>query len=253
VSLIVPSFCAADGGNSENLGDVTISCGAESTVDSSGYFEFYYSTVTYSGYVGTKYSGQTLHLGVIGNTGSISGVYKSDGTIIAGTFASGSVPFTQIFTAEETTETSNTQSAEIQATVKATTFSVDVPTVLPTTTTSDGNTVEANSGKIKITNNSAGAVTVTSVKVTAKSDWTLKKKADLDSAKINSKWFSLYINNLDTYSATTSQLASSFSQDYIEASGTGEFTYDVSVSAQTTALTDAEVASVVFTLAWYQG
>ena len=146
----------------------------------------------------------------------------------------------------------------------ATAMSVTVPTVLPIAVGTDGTVTTATDAKI--INNSFGSVKVTSVTIDAARNWSLTAFGDkstlahekVDSNKIG---FALSIGG-GSQLATTSKDAAS--QQLLTAaiqgctmSGVGDTTsntvaidYDAIVTPVSTAVTNTQVASVLFVISW---
>ena len=146
----------------------------------------------------------------------------------------------------------------------ATAMSVTVPTVLPIAVGTDGTVTTATDAKI--INNSFGSVKVTSVTIDAARNWYLTAfgdKSTLAHEKVdaNKIGFALSIGG-GAQKATTSKDAAS--QQLLTAaiegctmSGVGDSTantvaieYDAIVTPVSTAVTNAQVASVLFVIAW---
>lgn len=144
----------------------------------------------------------------------------------------------------------------------ATAMSVTVPTVLPIAVGTDGSVATASDAKI--TNNSYGAVKVSSVTIQAAEGWHL---ADFETNMANEKvdssliGFALTIGGgaqlaTDESSAETQTLLAEAAEGcYMTGAGNQEgnsvaIAYDAVVSPVSTAVTNTGVASVVFTVEW---
>ncbi len=144
----------------------------------------------------------------------------------------------------------------------ATAMSVTVPTVLPIAVGTDGSVATATDAKI--TNNSYGAVKVSSVSIQAAEGWHL---ADFETNMANEKvdssliGFALTIGGgaqlaTDESSAETQTLLAEAAEGcYMTGAGNQEgnsvaIAYDAVVSPVSTAVTNTGVASVVFTVEW---
>ena len=144
----------------------------------------------------------------------------------------------------------------------ATAMSVTVPTVLPIAVGTDGSVATAPDAKI--TNNSYGAVKVSSVTIQAAEGWHL---ADFETNMANEKvdssliGFALTIGGgaqlaTDESSAETQTLLAEAAEGcYMTGAGNQEgnsvaIAYDAVVSPVSTAVTNTGVASVVFTVEW---
>ena len=159
---------------------------------------------------------------------------------------------------------SSTADGSLNGDSAATAMSVTVPTVLPIAVGTDGTVTTATDAKI--INNSFGSVKVNSVTIEAARNWSLTAFGDkstlahekVDSNKIG---FALSIGG-GSQLATTSKDAAS--QQLLTAaiqgctmSGVGDTTsntvaidYDAIVTPVSTAVTNAQVASVLFVIAW---
>ena len=126
----------------------------------------------------------------------------------------------------------------IEGSYVAMVFSVTVPAVLPTTVNADG-TVET--AAVEIRNNSEGAVTITGVSVVPASGWTLDGTLNPATAPVDSRRFSM--------SVTTGNGASLVNQT-VASGETLPLRYDAAIPAQSEAISDAAIASVVFTVGW---
>lgn len=159
---------------------------------------------------------------------------------------------------------SSTADGSMDGDPAATKMSVTVPTALPIAVSTDGTVTTATSSRI--TNNSYGAVRISSVRINAASGWKLTAfgdKSTLASEKvdINKFGFAIKLGN-GSQKATTSTDANS--QQLISAPETGCYmsgngdtnansvaiSYDAIVTPVSAAVTNTAIASVVFTVEW---
>lgn len=165
-------------------------------------------------------------------------------------------------TASSNVTLSSTEDGSLEGTPAATAMSVTVPTVLPIAVGTDGSVATASDAKI--TNNSYGAVKVSSVTIQAAEGWHLAAfETNMADEKVDS--------NLIGFALTIgggAQLATDGSSDetqtlldaaiegcYLTGAGntagnTVAITYDAVVSPVSSAVTNTGVASVVFTVEW---
>ena len=165
-------------------------------------------------------------------------------------------------TASSNVTLSSTEDGSLEGTPAATAMSVTVPTVLPIAVGTDGSVATASDAKI--TNNSYGAVKVSSVTIQAAEGWHLAAfETNMADEKVDS--------NLIGFALTIgggAQLATDGSSDetqtlldaaiegcYLTGAGntagnTVAITYGAVVSPVSSAATNTGVASVVFTVEW---
>ena len=165
-------------------------------------------------------------------------------------------------TASSNVTLSSTEDGSLEGNPAATAMSVTVPTVLPIAVGTDGSVATASDAKI--TNNSYGAVKVSSVSIQAAEGWHL---ADFETNMANEKvdssliGFALTIGGgaqlaTDESSAETQTLLAEAAEGcYMTGAGNQEgnsvaIAYDAVVSPVSTAVTNTGVASVVFTVEW---
>ncbi len=135
-----------------------------------------------------------------------------------------------------------------------TNFSVTVPTSLPVNMAADGTVTTATDAKI--VNNSGGPVKVANMTIAGANGWTIEDYDSFDATTTaaNTKKFAMKINGdkttgTDTISFTESnfpQIAGKNNTDSDELA----INYDAKVPAQTTDLSDVNIANVVFTVGW---
>lgn len=134
--------------------------------------------------------------------------------------------------------------------MQATTFSVTVPTSLPITVDSNGNITTATDAKI--INNSFGPVIMSNISITGLNDWVTVDYGLLIPSleKVGSKKIAFIVNNQKTTGADTFDSFNQSNFQSIQGSGEQQIVYNAKVTPQATTLTDATVASVIFTIRW---
>ena len=160
-----------------------------------------------------------------------------------------------------------TDDGTLSGNAAATAMSVTVPTVLPVAVGTDGTVTTATNAQI--TNNSYGAVKITSVSIETEGDWVLTAfgdKSTLASEKVDSNQFGFELVlggalTLDTSEASGSSL---YSQDLLSAAASGcymsgvgdtdnnyvSIEYDAIVTPVSTAVTNSTIGSVIFIVEW---
>lgn len=148
-----------------------------------------------------------------------------------------------------------TGSASVPVTVarEAATFSVTVPTTLPISVDADGNVTTATDAAIN--NNSGAPVAVTKVELASLSDWTLAAYSrDILNLPVDTRQFGLQMNIGDKTIATSNRGTSDVLSDSLNARiAKGQncaVTYNALFPAQTAAVSDTQIANVVFTVGW---
>lgn len=156
---------------------------------------------------------------------------------------------------EGTSVDSTTGAASVPVTVarEAATFSVTVPTTLPISVDADGNVTTATDAAI--INNSGAPVAVTKVELASLSDWTLAAYSrDILNLSVDAKQFGLQMNIGDKTIATSNSGTSDILSDSLNARiAKGQncaVTYNALFPAQTAAVSDTQIANVVFTVGW---
>lgn len=156
---------------------------------------------------------------------------------------------------EGTSVDSTTGSASVPVTVarEAATFSVTVPTTLPISVDADGNVTTATDAAI--INNSGAPVAVTKVELTSQSNWTLAAYSrDILNLPVDAKQFGLQMNIGDKTVATSNSGTSDILSDSLNARiAKGQncaVNYNALFPAQTAAVSDTQIANVVFTVGW---
>ena len=148
-----------------------------------------------------------------------------------------------------------TGSAVVELTAEAPTFSVTVPTSLTVDIDGMGNVTVANNAKI--VNDSYGAVKVTDVTVIGGDEWTaVDYETDMSKEIVGKKIFGFNIND----SATNAGGDFVFDQasfpviDGRNDTDSDELavSYDVKLPAQRDAVAGANIATVTFTIGWYE-
>ena len=148
----------------------------------------------------------------------------------------------------------SSQTTPVQLTSEAAVFDVTVPTALPVSITAAG--VVTTATDCKIINNSWGAIKVAGLAITGQNSWatTDYDTANMAAEKVNTKKVAMTING----DKTTGTNKISFTQtnfpklDGVNATASDELAinYAAKVPAQAAALTGANIANVVFTIAW---
>ena len=165
-------------------------------------------------------------------------------------------------TASSNVTLSSTEDGSLEGNPAATAMSVTVPTVLPIAVGTDGSVATASDAKI--TNNSYGAVKVSSVSIQAAEGWHLADfETNMTDEKVDSNLigFTLTIGGgaqlATDESSTEAQtlLDTAIEGCYMTGAGNQEgnavaIAYDAVVSPVSSAVTNTGVDSVVFTVEW---
>ena len=156
---------------------------------------------------------------------------------------------------EGTSVDSTTGAASVPVTVarEAATFSVTVPSTLPIAVDANGNVTTATDAAI--INNSSAPVAVTKVELTSQSNWTLAAYSrDILNLPVDTRQFGLQMNIGDKTVATSNSGTSDVLSDSLNArivkGQNCAVTYNALFPAQTTAVSDTQIANVVFTVGW---
>lgn len=149
--------------------------------------------------------------------------------------------------------TTGSASVPVNVTREAATFSVVVPTTLPISVDADGNVTTATDASI--INNSSAPVAVTKVELASLSDWTLAAYSrDILNLPVDAKQFGLQMNIGDKTVTTSNSGTSDILSDSLNAQITkGQncaVTYNALFPARTAAVSDTQIANVVFTVGW---
>ncbi|RHQ83820.1 hypothetical protein DWX95_03480 [Butyricicoccus sp. AF22-28AC] len=149
--------------------------------------------------------------------------------------------------------TTGSASVPVNVTREAATFSVTVPSTLPIAVDADGNVTTATDATI--INNSSAPVAVTKVELASLSDWTLAAYSrDILNLPVDTRQFGLQMNIGDKTIATSNSGTSDILSDSLNARiAKGQncaVTYNVLFPAQTAAISDTQIANVVFTVGW---
>ena len=149
--------------------------------------------------------------------------------------------------------TTGSASVPVNVTREAATFSVTVPTTLPISVDANGNVTTATDAAIN--NNSGAPVAVTKVELTGQSNWTLAAYSrDILNLPVDTRQFGLQMNIGDKTVATSNSGTSDILSDSLNAQiAKGQIcavTYNALFPAQTTAVSDTQIANVVFTVGW---
>lgn len=139
-----------------------------------------------------------------------------------------------------------TSTVPVTLTTTAATFSVTVPTAFPISVAADGDVTCADN--LMITNNSNGQIKVSGVQLTGKNGWSLVDfTTDFAKKAANTKEFGFKLQGINVPSSGRADI-SSFTA--IDGNTSLDVIYDATVAVQASALTDSEIASVVFTIGW---
>ena len=149
--------------------------------------------------------------------------------------------------------TTGAASVPVNVTREAAIFSVVVPTTLPISVDADGNVTTATDAAI--INNSGAPVAVTKVELASLSDWTLAAYSrDILNLSVDAKQFGVQMNIGDKTIATSNSGTSDILSDSLNARiAKGQncaVTYNALFPAQTAAVSDTQIANVVFTVGW---
>lgn len=149
--------------------------------------------------------------------------------------------------------TTGSASVPVNVTREAATFSVVVPTTLPISVDADGNVTTATDAAIN--NNSGAPVAVTKVELASLSDWTLAAYSrDILNLPVDAKQFGLQMNIGDKTVATSNSGTSDVLSDSLNArivkGQNCAVTYNALFPARTAAVSDTQIANVVFTVGW---
>lgn len=149
--------------------------------------------------------------------------------------------------------TTGSASVPVNVTREAATFSVVVPTTLPISVDADGNVTTATDATI--INNSSAPVAVTKVELASLSDWTLAAYSrDILNLPVDAKQFGLQMNIGDKTVATSNSGTSDVLSDSLNArivkGQNCAVNYNALFPARTAAVSDTQIANVVFTVAW---
>ena len=149
--------------------------------------------------------------------------------------------------------TTGSASVPVNVTREAATFSVVVPTTLPISVDADGNVTTATDASI--INNSSAPVAVTKVELASLSDWTLAAyNRDILNLPVDAKQFGLQMNIGDKTVATSKSGTSDVLSDSLNArivkGQNCAVNYNALFPARTAAVSDTQIANVVFTVGW---
>lgn len=149
--------------------------------------------------------------------------------------------------------TTGSASVPVNVTREAATFSVVVPTTLPISVDADGNVTTATDAAIN--NNSGAPVAVTKVELTGQSNWTLAAYSrDILNLPVDTRQFGLQMNiggkTVATSNSGTSDVLSDSLNAQIAKGQNCAVTYNALFPAQTAAVSDTQIANVVFTVGW---
>ena len=156
---------------------------------------------------------------------------------------------------EGTSVDSTTGAASVPVTVarEAATFRVPVPSTRPIAVDADGNVTTATDATI--INNSSAPVAVTKVELASLSDWALAAYSrDILNLPVDAKQFGLQMNIGDKTVATSNSGTSDVLSDSLNArivkGQNCAVNYNALFPARTAAVSDTQIANVVFTVGW---
>lgn len=149
--------------------------------------------------------------------------------------------------------TTGSASVPVNVTREAATFSVTVPTTLPISVDANGNVTTATDAAIN--NNSGAPVAVTKVELTGQSNWTLAAYSrDILNLPVDTRQFGLQMNiggkTVATSNSGTSDVLSDSLNAQIVKGQNCAVTYNALSPARTAAVSDTQIANVVFTVGW---
>lgn len=149
--------------------------------------------------------------------------------------------------------TTGSASVPVNVTREAATFSVTVPTTLPISVDANGNVTTATDAAIN--NNSGAPVAVTKVELTGQSNWTLAAYSrDILNLPVDTRQFGLQMNiggkTVATSNSGTSDVLSDSLNAQIVKGQNCAVTYNALFPARTAAVSDTQIANVVFTVGW---
>lgn len=149
--------------------------------------------------------------------------------------------------------TTGSASVPVNVTREAATFSVTVPTTLPISVDANGNVTTATDAAIN--NNSGAPVAVTKVELASLSDWTLAAYSrDILNLPVDTRQFGLQMNiggkTVATSNSGTSDVLSDSLNAQIVKGQNCAVTYNALFPARTAAVSDTQIANVVFTVGW---
>ena len=146
----------------------------------------------------------------------------------------------------------DTSTVPVKLTTTAATFSVTVPTQFPVNVASDGTVTCADN--LKIVNHSKGQIKVTSVKVSGQNDWKLVDyTTDFTKKAADTKEFGFQImgDNVPTSGDAVLTHFTVINGAENTTEGTSlNIPYKATIAVQSTAISEAEIATVVFTIGW---
>ena len=155
---------------------------------------------------------------------------------------------------ETAIDSSGSASVPITVTREAMVFSVTLPTTLPLNVASDGIITTANNAVI--TNNCAAYIDISQIQVQAINDWTLipYSKGSGKNLTPASKNIGLQLTigskSVATKSTGASEVVGSYCATNIAPKSSCSIAYTAEIPAQPSALTNVQVANVIFTVDW---
>lgn len=142
----------------------------------------------------------------------------------------------------------------VNVTREAATFSVTVPTSLPVSMNADGTVATATDAAI--INNGSYPVSISKVEMTSINDWGLTaynetevKKLPVDTKKIGME-LTVGGKTIITANDTTSETLTENLETSVDAAQRCLVSYNAAIPAQSSALSETQVANVIFTVGW---
>ena len=141
-------------------------------------------------------------------------------------------------------------STPVTVTSEAAIFNVSVPTVLPVSVSDHGLITTASDAAI--TNNSWGPICIAGLSVTGSNGWvtTDYNSANMAAEKVDTHKAAMDINGSKTTGANTVNFVATGFSSINGAGGTCAITYDAKLPAQSTAISNAGIMNILFTIAW---
>ena len=140
-----------------------------------------------------------------------------------------------------------TSSVPVTLTTAGASFSVTVPTAFPVNVAANGTVTVADN--LKIVNNSKGQIKVTSVVLNGANSWSVVDYAtDFSKQKADTKAFGFKLQGKNVAAGGVADISGFTAVD-----GNGgelPISYDANIAVQSSAMTDATIASAVFTIGW---
>ena len=141
-------------------------------------------------------------------------------------------------------------SSPVQLTAEAAIFNVEVPTGLPVSVSDHG--VITTATNAAITNKSSGPIYIAGLSVTGNDGWvtTDYDTTVMSAQKVDTHKVAMTINGSKTTGPDTVNFAATGFGNIDGAGGTCAISYDAKLPAQSTAIANADIMNVMFTIAW---